>query len=294
MKRRLTWHAGAWSLAMCLLAPVALADNPFVGRWKLDPSRSRQMADRLHYVDLGGGRMRFDDGAAVRYDFALDGKPHRSGEARSMTWRPLGPGRWETTLTIAGRRAETATRALSADGNTLTVHARGVLPDGTAYTHDQRYDRVGAGEGLAGTWRGGAVDTNGMPDGYLISEAGDGVVTWEIPTDRQRLVGRFDGSDMTLAGPHVPAGITFAMTRVSERELRYVMKVEGEPGQYGTVTISDDGDTFTEESWPSGREADKSISVLVRYRCPPAGRPMPAGDPAWLCRESAVGEQRRR
>jgi hypothetical protein len=265
------------------LVPAAWAGNPFVGSWKLDPSRSRQMAERLHYIDLGDGRMRFSNGAAARYDFALDGEPHPTGEGRSVSWRRLGPGRWQTTNKVAGRTTETATRVLSADGNTLAVHARGTLPDGTAYTHDRRYSRVGSGQGLAGEWRGGAVDTNGMPDGYLISEDAAGVVTWEIPTDRQRLLGRFDGSDMVLAGPGVPAGTVFAMTRVSERRISYVMKTGGEPGQYGTATISKDGNTFTEESWLPGHEEDKSVGVLARYRCPPSGQPMPAGDPAWLC-----------
>lgn len=279
MNSRRWMVAASW-----LLASAAWAGNPFVGSWKFDPVRSRLVAESLHYTALGGGRMRFSNGAALRYDFALDGKDYKTADDRSISWKPLGPGRWETTAKAAGKTTETAVRSLSPDGKTLTVHAEGVLPDGTAYKHDKSYTRVGTGKGLAGTWRGAAVDTHNMPDGYVISEDAAGVITWEIPTDKQRLTGRFDGSEMKLVGPNAPAETVFAVTRVSERKLAYVMKTRGEPGQYGTVTISKDGETFTEESWPPGREEDKSTGVLSRYRCPPTGKPMPAGDPAWLCR----------
>lgn len=266
-----TWSMAAW------------AGNPFVGSWKFDPARSRLVAETVRYADLGGGRMRYSNDAALQYEFALDGKDYKTVDDRTVSWKPLGAGRWETQTKIAGRTTETAIRTLSSDGGELTVKADGVLPDGTPYKHDKRYARVGAGKGLAGTWRGAAVDTNNMPDGYVISEDASGTITWAIPTDKQNLVGRFDGRDMKLTGPTAPSDTVFAVTRVSERKISYVMKTRGRPGQYGTVTISADGETFTEESWPPGREEDKSTGVLSRYRCPPAGEPMPAGDPAWLC-----------
>ncbi len=278
MKQR-KWIA----LALAVFSTAALAADPFVGSWKFDPVRSRLKAETVHYADLGGGRMRFSNGATLQYDFALDGKDHKTVDDRSISWKPLGLGRWETKIKIAGKTTETAIRALSADGAEMRVEAEGFLPDGTAYKHDKRYLRVGKGLGLAGTWRSEAVNTHDMPDGYVISEDASGLITWAIPTDKQSLTGRFDGSDMKLLGPSAPADTVFAVTRLSERKISYVMKTRGKPGQYGTVTISADGETFTEESWLPGREEDKSTGVLSRYRCPPAGSPMPAGDPAWLC-----------
>jgi len=275
---------GKWiALALLTFSATALAGNPFVGSWKFDPARSRLKAETVRYTDLGGGRMHYSNGATVQYDFAVDGKDHKTVDDRAVSWKRLAPGRWETRTKIAGKTTETAIRTLSPDGQALTVKAEGFLPDGTPYKHDKRYTRVGAGRGLAGTWRGEAMDTNNMPDGYVISEDASGNITWAIPTDKQSLVGRFDGRDMKLTGPSAPSDTVFAVTRVSERKIAYVMKTRGKPGQYGTVTISADGQTFTEESWLPGREEDKSTGVLSRYRCPPPGRPMPAGDPAWLC-----------
>lgn len=275
---------GIWiALALAAHSAIAFAANPFVGSWKFDPARSRLKAETVRYDDLGGGRMRYSNGATLQYDFALDGKDHKTVDDRSVSWTPLGNGRWETKTKIAGKTTETAIRTLSPDGDAMAVKAEGFLPDGTPYKHDKRYARVGQGRGLTGTWRSEAVDTNNMPDGYVISEDATGLITWAIPTDKQSLTGRFDGSDMKLVGPSAPTETVFAVTRVSERKIGYVMKTRGQPGQYGTVTISADGETFTEESWLPGREDDKSTGVLSRYHCPAAGKPLPAGDPAWLC-----------
>lgn len=274
-----TWIA----LALAAHSAIAFAANPFVGSWKFDPARSRLKAETVRYDDLGGGRMRYSNGATLQYDFALNGKDHKTVDDRSVSWTPLGNGRWETKTKIAGKTTETAIRTLSADGDAMTVKAEGFLPDGTPYKHDKRYARVGQGRGLAGTWRSEAVNTHNMPDGYVISEDATGLITWAIPTDKQSLTGRFDGSDMKLVGPSAPTETVFAVTRVSERKIGYVMKTRGQPGQYGTMTISADGETFTEESWLPGREDDKSTGVLSRYHCPAAGKPLPAGDPAWLC-----------
>ncbi|MCL1635832.1 hypothetical protein M2650_14475 [Luteimonas sp. SX5] len=270
-----------WLLMAALCAPgaAAAAENPFVGSWKFDAARSKLVAETVEYRDLGDGRMHFSNGATLSYDFGLDGKDYKTAGNRSIAWKPLPDGSWQTTIKIDGKATETSNRTISADGKQMTVLADGVLPDGTPYKHKKHYARVGAGEGLAGTWRNTEVDTGNMPDGYVISENADGTLTWAIPTDKQTLTGRFDGSDLPLSGPTAPPNTVFAITRLSSRKIAYVMKTNGKPGQYGTVTISADGDTFTEESWLPGRENEKSTGVLVRYKCPATD----SKDPAWLC-----------
>lgn len=225
-------------------ATVCAAENPFVGSWKFDAARSKLVAETIQYRDMGGGRMHFSNGATLDYDFALDGKDHKTVDNRTISWKPLATGSWETTIKIAGKTTETAKRTLSADGKAMTVQADGTLPDGSPYKHKKHYARVGAGAGLAGTWRNTEVDTNNMPDGYVISESPDGVITWAIPTDKQTVTGRFDGTDMVLSGPTAPADTVFVIDRLSSHKIGYVMKTNGKPGQYGTVTISADGDTF--------------------------------------------------
>lgn len=260
-------------------ATVCAAENPFVGSWKFDAARSKLVAETVQYRDLGGGRMHFSNGATLSYDFALDGKDYKTVDDRTIAWTPMAGGGWQVTIKIDGKTTETSKRTLSADGNAMTVLADGVLPDGTPYKHTKHYARVGAGTGLAGTWRNTEVDTGNMPDGYVISESPTGVITWAIPTDKQTVTGRFDGTDMVLAGPTAPANTVFVIDRLSSHKIAYVMKTNGKPGQYGTVTVSADGDTFTEESWLPGKESEKSTGILVRHRCPSSD----ANDPAWLC-----------
>lgn len=276
------WAAAA--LLLCSAMAVAAEKNPFVGSWKFDAARSKLVAETVQYRDLGDGKMHFSNGATLDYDFALDGKDYKTVDNRTIAWKPLAADSWETTVKIDGKTTETSKRTLSADSKEMTVLADGALPDGTPYKHKKHYARIGAGKGLAGSWRNTEVDTNNMPDGYVISESPAGVITWAIPTDKQTVTGRFDGSDMVLAGPTAPANTVFVVNRLSGHKIAYEMKTAGKPGQYGTVTISADGNTFTEESWLPGKESEKSTGVLVRHRCPPPiEKPAASKDPEWLC-----------
>ena len=270
-------------------AAVCAADNPFVGSWKFDAVRSKLVAETVQYRDLGDGCMHFSNGATLADDFALDGKDYKTVDNRTIAWKPLATGSWETTIKIAGKTTETAKRTLSADGKAMTVQAEGTLPDGSPYKHKKHYARIGAGTGLAGTWRNTEVDTNNMPDGYVISESPDGVITWAIPTDKQTVTGRFDGTDMPLSGPNVPPNTAFVIDRMSSHKIAYAMKTGGKPQQFGTVVISDDGQTFTEESWLPGKEAEKSTVVWSRVDCAKPSATAKSekaanhAEPEWLC-----------
>jgi len=290
---RIGFLALAVSLAACQATAskpptstsTSASPSPFVGVWKVDPAKSRQHTEPVRYEDLGGGRIRFSAAGASSYEFAVDGAEYRSGEKRTVAWTSLAPGQWRSTLKFDGKVVETARWTLSADGKNASVVADGTLPNGMPYRHDKHYVREGDGTGLAGAWRNVDMDTNGMADGYVLEENASGVVTWSIPTDNQTITGRFDGSDLPVVGATAPPGTTFSVRRVSERKLAYTMKSNGKIGQYGTVTISDDGTTFTEESWAPGKENQKSTMVLVRYPCPPESTPKATdkNDPNWIC-----------
>ncbi len=267
-------------------APVAPA-NPFVGVWKVDPARSRQISDPIRYEDLGRGRMRYSSGSSAGYEFAVDGKEYPSGNKRTVAWKSLGPGQWQSVSSFDGTVREIARWTLSSNGQSLDVTADGALPNGMTYRHEKKYVREGAGTGLFGVWRNIETNTHEMADGYVLTEDGSGIVTWSIPTDNQIITGRFDGSDMQVAGATAPPGTTLAVRKTEPRIFDYVMKVKGSVIQYGRMMISDDGNTFVEDSWPPGREGQKSTTVLVRYRCPETdgGRPDVGDkrDPNWIC-----------
>jgi len=269
--------------------PAAVPTNPFVGVWKFDPTRSRLIAEKIQYQIADAGKLRFSNASGSNYEFAIDGRDYPTSSNRTIAWASIGPRQWETTFKIGGKVTETARQTLSADGQTLDVLAEGALPNGMTYQHKKRYVRTGNGEGLAGTWRNLEVDTQNMPDGYVLSENASGVVTWAIPTDNQTLTGRFDGSEMPLMGATAPPGTTFSVHRVADRKLVYTMKVHGKIGQHGAVTVSDDGQTLIEESWPPGGESEKSTGFFSRLRCPPRAKSGPPRatpdkrDPNWLC-----------
>ncbi|WP_394830495.1 hypothetical protein LVJ94_28720 [Pendulispora rubella] len=274
-------------LTACQPTAAQAPKSPFVGVWKVDPAKSHQHTEPLRYEDLGGGRMRFSAAGASSYEFAVDGREYRSGEKRTIAWTLLAPGQWQSTLTFDGKVIETARWTSSPDGKSMNVVANGTLPNGMPYRHDKHYVREGDGTGLAGAWRNVEMNTNDMADGYVLEEDASGVVTWTIPTDNQTITGRFDGSDLPVVGATAPPGTTLSVRRISERKLAYTMKTNGKIGQVGSITISDDGRTFTEESWAPGKEDHKSTMVLGRYDCPPAragaAKAVDKNDPNWIC-----------
>lgn len=268
------------TLALVLSVDSLAQDPPFVGAWKFDPVHSRLVAETIRYQELGSGRMRFTRADDTGYEFAIDGKAYPTAPDRSVAWKRIGADRWQVTKRTGSAITETATLSLSPDRKAIVEVAIGKLPNGIAYRHEKRYARSGTGDGLTGTWRNLSVDTHSMPDGYVLSvrDADKQMFTWSIPTDLQSFTGRFDGSDLPLLGSGVPVGTTFAVRIVSPHRLSYVAKANGKIQQHGLVTISDDGNVFTEDSWAPGHESEKSTGVFKRYSCPGNDK-----SSSWLC-----------
>lgn len=251
---------GALTLASC--GPR----DAFVGRWTYDPAQSDVATPDLVLTPAPGGRIHSEGGGTADYDFRIDGGDSRTANGRIVSWRTEGPNAWTMTKSRDGKVAETTRVSLSADQATLTTASEGLLPDGSDYHRTTTWRRAGGGPGLSGRWRSVRVDTGATWDGYVISRRDDGVMVWDIPTDHQTITGPFDGTDLAVVGPGVPAGTTIAVRRVSPRELAVTMKAGGVVSEYGSVALTNDGDRMTELSWAPGQDDRKSKAVYVRTR----------------------------
>lgn len=255
----------AFAAALLLASPALAAQNAFVGSWTFDAAQSDLAGGDWTIAAKADGRMRSSGGSTAPYDFAVDGQENRTENGRLVAWTQTGPNAWRMTKKRDGVLAETAEVTLSADGRSLTTVVTGKLPDQSDFRRTTIHRRQGQGGGLAGVWRAVSVDTGDTYDGYIISAAPDGVMTWKIPTDHQVIVGKFDGSDLKIQGPGLPpGGATLAVSVVSPRQLSFTMKTEGKISQHGAVAISPDGRTLTELFWEPGQEAHPSKGVYVR------------------------------
>src|SRR4051794_36393692 len=128
---------------------LSAADNPFVGKWKLDPSKS-EFAGPTMKIERVGEKYQFSAGGDT-YTFQADGKERPALYGRVVSWREVDPNTWERTTKFKGNVLAQSTLAISSDGKTLTETAKGTRPDGQAFESTTVYDRVGEGSGPVGT-----------------------------------------------------------------------------------------------------------------------------------------------
>lgn len=247
------------------------ARNAFVGAWTFDPGRSAIAENDLTFTLEPNGQMHSAGGGTAPYAFKIDGGKATTANGRIMEWKSNDNG-WIVTKTRDGKIVETAQVSLSADQKTLVIAGTGTLPDGSDFRRTTTYQRVSGKTGLPGLWHSVKVDTGATWDGYIISQKKLGVMVWEIPTDHQVITGRFDGSDLPIAGPGLPKSATIAIRQDTPLALSSTKKVAGVVQEYGTISISPDGRTMTEMSWPPGQLERKSKAIYVRTERKELGR----------------------
>ena len=151
-----TFPAMALAAISTVLATGALwaANNPFVGDWKLDPSRSK-LTDVMKVESLGSNKYAFDFGDSPE-TIVIDGTDQSGVSGTTLAVSVERPDAWKVVRKKDGRVVIIANWELSKDGNTLTDNFNAISPDGSTSTVDNVYRRKGQGSGFAGTW----VSTN--------------------------------------------------------------------------------------------------------------------------------------
>ena len=117
-------------LAGCLMTGTLwAADNPFLGNWKLNPSKS-MLNDEMKVEVAGANRYVLTFGPGQVDTIVADGsdQPALSGTTLSIT--VTGPNSWEVVRKIKGRMLLKAQWTLSEDGKTLNDAFTQYLPDG--------------------------------------------------------------------------------------------------------------------------------------------------------------------
>ncbi len=251
-------------------SPVApagdsLADRSvavLAGHWTYNAAKSRQTEPDLRVTRGDTGNLHAESASSGSYDFDLLGGSHPVSNGSTISWAPTGQDAWRVTRSRKGTVVETLTVTLS--GNTLRMEAHGKLPNGWPYERTVTYRRAEPGEGLVGRWHSIKVDTGATWDGFVISTADDGIVTWRIPTDLQVITGHFDGSDLAIVGPKGATGSTIAVRAAGPRRFDYVMKNESRISERGSITISPDRRWLTEINWSVAEPDRKSRLVYER------------------------------
>ena len=192
--------------AICMATGMALAaQSPFIGEWKLDPSRSR-LPDEMKVESGGGNKYTFDLGLGAE-SIVVDGTDQPGYGGTFLSVKAEAPDTWIVERKKDGRLLIKGTWKLSKDGSTLTDYFREFESDGSTFSMDYVYQRTGGGSGFAADWQS-IKETMNSPFLIQVKEfRGDGLsFIFITPSENKTKNVKFDGKDYPNEGPNAGRG----------------------------------------------------------------------------------------
>lgn len=139
-------------LTFCFAMNIAsAAQDPFIGDWKLDASKSK-FPDEMTLQDKGGNTYAIDFNGVIE-TIVADGSFQTGQAGTLLSVKPVAPDSWIVEREKDGRLLLKATWKLSKDNRTLFDYFRGIQSDGSPFNMDYVYQRSGAGSGFAAHWQ---------------------------------------------------------------------------------------------------------------------------------------------
>jgi hypothetical protein len=249
-------------IASVLASAAWAANDPFVGKWKVNPSKSK-LTDEMKIEAAGANKytINFQPGAVDT--IVTDGSDQAAVSGTTLSITAKGPNNWTVVRKKDGRMLLTADWTLSADGKTLTDEFTGYQSDGSKMTVHYVYARTAGSSGFAGTWD----SDNAKPD------AGMEVRIQSFQTDGLSVDGpegqitrslKFDGKDYPSSGADAPAGLVASGHRANERSLEFEDKFKGRILQTQQIEMSADLKTLTLRVILAGENKPRNVYVFDR------------------------------
>jgi len=235
-------------LITCLLAgTVSAASDPFVGKWKLDVSKSRLTGRRIAVQTLGGNKYSLTFPGSATYTLLANGTPKRVGLGYAMSLTAEDGHVWKFAVNQNGHRVSTITWTLSVDERTILAEAIRIRPDGATVNTRETFKRSAGSTGFAGVWETTSVagESEFAPEEQVIRPYDHGGLTFDFPAWGYVISVKFDGKDYPETGPDVPPGATSSARRLSERAINQTEKFKGRVTETLQLRVSNDGKTLT-------------------------------------------------
>lgn len=230
-------------LTLACLAPGALwaVDDPFVGQWKLDASRSK-LTDQMKVERVADNKYAFDFGGGAE-TITTDGTDQPGGGGTTLSVSMEGPDSWKVVRKKDGRILLTAVWKLSKDGNTLTDDFTAMGTDGSASNVNYVYKRAAGTSGFAGTWESTSETVNFV---FVLKiqpyEEGLSIID---PSEEVTKNVKFDGKDYPNVGANAAPGSASSARRVDKHTLEMTDKFKGQVTDTQEIKVSSDLKTLT-------------------------------------------------
>jgi hypothetical protein len=246
-------------LAMAYLAASGLwtADDPFVGKWKLDAAHSL-IVDQVEVESAGPNKFTFRFEGNPAETVVADGTPQPGVQGTTLAVTLEGPRSLKIVRKQEGRTLLVANWKLSNDGQTLRDDFANVNPDGSSFTIHYLYRRKAGHAGFTGLWES-TTPPVGVQFELQIQPYGAEGLSFGLAGSVKNVT--FDGQDHAAAG--AAQGATMSGRRPSERALEITTKINGKISDTRTYKLSRDGRTLTYTTHPPG-QTTPNVYVFVR------------------------------
>jgi hypothetical protein len=258
----------------CLVGTVWAANDPFVGKWKVNPHKSK-LYDEFKVEAAGANRYTLTFGPGQTDTVVADGTDQAALSGTTLSVTVKGPNNWVIVRKLKGRTLLTAHWTLSADGKTLNDAFTQYLPDGmTLFSQPLPngstlflpyvYQRTAGNSGFPGTWDSDSATVKAGVGLQIQAYEGDGLSFKRSDEETPKMF-KLDGSDHPdLDTKGGDTGTAYSGRRVNERSLEITEKSKGEVTGTRQIELSPDLKTLTVTMRLVGQSQPQSILVFER------------------------------
>lgn len=232
------------------------ANVPFIGKWRLDVSRST-IVDEMHVESLGPDRYAFNFEGAPRETVVADGTDQPGLPGTTLAVKAADARTLSVVRKQDGRVVVSANWKLSEDGRTLHDAFTSLQEDGSKVSVDYVYRRTSGTSGFAGAWES-TTKPIGLKLELQIQPYGANGLSFTSPGSEKKVT--FDGRDHQAPGA---THTSFSGQRHGARAIEYAEKSSGKIERLRKLQLSKDGRTLTETLRTPGRAAP-NILVFAR------------------------------
>jgi hypothetical protein len=251
-------------LASLITGTVWAANDPFVGKWKVNPSKSK-LNDEMKVEVAGANKYALTFAPGFVDTVVANGTDQPALSGTTLSVAVNGPNHWVVVRKMKGRTLLTAYWTLSEDGKTLNDAYTEYAPDGTPSSIPYVYERTAGSSGFPGTWDS---DSEKVKAGIELQiepykDDGDGL-SFNGPDAEMTKKMKFDGNDYPDPDPHPDQASASSGRRLTQRSLEITDKFKGKITATRQIELSPDLKTLTMTTRLEGQNRPKSIFVFDR------------------------------
>jgi hypothetical protein len=239
LKRTFPFLMVAWLATAALWA----AKDPFIGAWKLNPSKSK-LVDEMKVASVAGNKYAFDFGGGSAETIAVDGTDQPGIAGTTLAVTSEAPDSWKVVRKKDGRMLLTANWKLSQDGNTLTDDYTEIGPNGSNTNVKFVYKRTAGTSGFAGTWQSVSETVTSVFILKVQPYEGNGLSFVDSAEEITKNV-KFDGKDHPNVGGNAAPGSVSSARHVNKLTLEMTDKRNGKVTDTQQIKLSSDLKTLT-------------------------------------------------